>query len=119
MTHRGALIASLALTIAVALVLGLQWDLIASRNSPADPTPAPTNPAEQLVEPGTVPTEAGGPGMAAQTGFSLDEFQTTPDPSLPNAASEQSQGDWAEDDDHDDDHEDHDDDHESDDDHDD
>jgi hypothetical protein len=115
MTHRGALIASLALTIAVALVLGSQWDLIASRSSSADPTPAPTSPAEQLVEPGTVPTEADGPGMAAQTGFSLDEFQTTPDP----AANQQSQGSWAEDDDHDDDHEDHDDDHESDDDHDD
>jgi precorrin-6B methylase 1 len=53
--------------------------------------------------------------MAAQTGFSLDEFQTTPDPSSTNAASEQSQSDWAEHDDH----EDHDDDHESDDDHDD
>jgi hypothetical protein len=116
MTHRGALLASLALTIAVALVLGSQWDLIASRSSSADPAPASTSPAEPLVDPGVVPAEADGPGMAAQTGFSLDEFQTTPDPSSTNAASEQSQSDWAE---HDNDDKDHDGDHESDDDHDD
>jgi hypothetical protein len=100
-------------------VLGSQLDLIASRSASADPTPVPTTPAEPLVDPGTLPTESDGPGMAAQTGFSLDEIQSTSDSIPTTAANEQSQGSWAEDDEHDDDYEDHDDDHESDDDHDD
>ena len=95
MTHRGALIASLALTIAVALVLGSQWSSIASRSSPADPTPAPTSPAEPFNDPGMVSTEADGSGMAAQTGFSLDAIQTTPDPAdrrMPQASGRREAG---------------------------
>jgi cell division septation protein DedD len=109
-THRGALLASFALTIAVALVIGSQWNLIASRSAPADSAPAATSPAEQLVDPGMVSTEADGSGMAAQTGLSIDAIQTTSDPVPTNAASEQSQGSWTGDDDH----EDHNNDHESD-----
>ena len=79
MTHRGALIASFALTIAVALVLGTQWDLITTRGSQADPTATPSAPAEEFIDPNasdsTDPT--GGPGVAAQSGLSLGALNDT------------------------------------------
>ena len=67
MTHRGALIASFALTIAVALVLGTQWDLITTRGSQADPTATPSAPAEEFIDPNTSDStdSTGGPGVAA------------------------------------------------------
>ena len=70
MTHRGALIASFALTIAVALVLGTQWDLITTRGSQADPTATPPAPAEEFIDPNTSDStdSTGGPGVAAQSG---------------------------------------------------
>ena len=79
MTHRGALIASFALTIAVALVLGTQWDLITTRGSQADPTATPPAPAEEFIDPNTSDStdSTGGPGVAAQSGLSLGALNDT------------------------------------------
>lgn len=109
MTPRAALIASLALTIAIALGIGSQWDLLASRTSPADPTPAPSAPAEQFVDPAGVDSTTEGAGVAAQTGMSLAVSQ--PSESAPETgwSEERSDDDWDEDD-HEDDDDDHDDD---------
>ena len=109
MTHRGALIASFALTIAVALVLGTQWDLITTRGSQADPTATPSAPAEEFIDPNTSDStdSTGGPGVAAQSGLSLDALNdTSPAPQQTTSSALDARGSWDEEDEHDDDHED-------------
>ena len=110
MTHRGALIASFALTIAVALVLGTQWDLITTRGSQADPTATPSAPAEEFIDPNTSDStdSTGGPGVAAQSGLSLDALHDTATAPQTSSSALDAQGRWDDDDggEHDDDHED-------------
>lgn len=113
MTSRGALIASLALTIAITFVLGSQWDLIASRGSPADPTSTPTGEAETFVDPGALATATEDPGLAAAAGLSLEFDQTSQVPDQNAWSEDESDEDW--DDEHEDDHDDEDDEHEDDD----
>jgi hypothetical protein len=112
MTHRGALLASLALTIAVALVLGSQWDLIATRGSQADPTSTPAAPAEDFIDPNNSETTGSTDvtGLAAQSGLSLDALNDTSTAPQTNSSALDAQGDWDDEDDdvgeHDDDHDD-------------
>ncbi len=105
MTHRGALIASFALTIAVALVLGTQWDLITTRGSQADPTATPPAPAEEFIDPNTSDStdSTGGPGVAAQSGLSLGTLNdTSPAPQQTTPSALDARGSWDEEGEHDD-----------------
>ncbi|HYP59741.1 MAG TPA: hypothetical protein VEQ36_04880 [Thermomicrobiales bacterium] len=104
MTHRGALIASFALTIAVALVLGTQWDLITTRGSQADPTATPSAPAEEFIDPNTSdPTDStGGPGVAAQSGLSLGTLNDTSSTPQSTSSAPDTRGSWDDEDDHED-----------------
>ena len=120
MSHRGALLASIALTIAVALVLGSQWDLITTRGSQADPTPTPAAPAEDFTDPNTsgATESTEGSGLAAQSGLSLDTLNDTSTAPQTSSSTYDDQGSW--DDEHEGEHdEDHDDEDHKDDEHDD
>ena len=112
MTDRGALFASIALTIAVALVLGSHWDLSTTRGSQADPTPTPPAPAEEFIDPNTseATDSTDGPGLAAQSGLSLDALNDTSTAPQTSSSALDAQGSWDDDDEgeHDDDHDDED-----------
>jgi hypothetical protein len=99
MTHRGALLASIALTIAVALVLGSQWDLITTRGSQADPTPTPAAPAQDFIDPNSsgATDSTGEPGLAAQSGLTLDAVNDTSTAPQTNSPAFDAQGSWNDD----------------------
>lgn len=130
MSHKPAVFASFALALIVAVLIASQWDTLASRSSPAEPTTVVQAPLDTSTTAEPTQTPAGAlaetgisiaaPQSAGDAGVASAQEQTSSDPGTGvYSDDEDSDHGWDDDDDDDDDHEhedEDDDEHESDDD---